>query len=237
VTDPALELDRAREQAAAALRRLGHAVVGHEADAALLLRIAELADSTAAGVETRTARSRPVEVMKRRLWEQPPADGAPMSHFPECVVSGQANPMGVGIHVRRDGEAAVAAFNLGPAFEGAPGRAHGGVVAAVFDDVMGYVLVVHRVPAFTGRLTVNYRAPVPLGVDLSVRARLRNRSGRKLFMVAEMTHGDDVICDAEGLFIAIPPERLGLPPDAAEVAGAGRPNSSSGALPPTAHER
>jgi hypothetical protein len=56
-------------------------------------------------------------------------------------------------------------------------------------------------------------------------------------MVAEMTHGDDVICDAEGLFIAIPPERLGLPPDAAEVAGAGRPNSSSGALPPTAHER
>ncbi|MBA3372513.1 MAG: hypothetical protein M3493_08630 [Actinomycetota bacterium] len=170
MTDPALELDRAREQAAAALRRLGHAVVGHEADAALLLRIAELADSTAAGVETRTARSRPVEVMKRRLWEQPPADGAPMSHFPECVVSGQANPMGVGIHVRRDGEAAVAAFNLGPAFEGAPGRAHGGVVAAVFDDVMGYVLVVHRVPAFTGRLTVNYRAPVPLGVDLSVRA-------------------------------------------------------------------
>ncbi len=102
---------------------------------------------------------------------------------------------------------------------------------------MGYVLVVHRLPAFTGRLTVNYRAPVPLGVDLSVRARLRNRSGRKLFMVAEMTHGDDVICDAEGLFIAIPPERLGLPPDAAEVAGAGRPNSSSGALPPTAHER
>ena len=97
-----MDLDRARGQAAAALRRLGHAVVGHEADAALLVRIAELADATAAGVETQTARSRPVEVMKRRLWEErPPADGAPpMSHFPECVVSGQANPMGVGIHVR-----------------------------------------------------------------------------------------------------------------------------------------
>ncbi|MDQ3538166.1 MAG: hypothetical protein M3415_05155 [Actinomycetota bacterium] len=41
--DAALKLDRAREQAAAALRRFGHAVVGHEADTTLLLWIAELA--------------------------------------------------------------------------------------------------------------------------------------------------------------------------------------------------
>jgi hypothetical protein len=116
--DAALKLDRAREQAAAALRRLGHAVVVHEADTTLLLRIAELADATAAGVETQTARSRPVEVMKRRLWEQPPADGAPMSHFPECVVSGRANPMGIGIHVRRHGEEAV----VGRLRAGAPAR-------------------------------------------------------------------------------------------------------------------
>ncbi|MDQ3342571.1 MAG: hypothetical protein M3524_03200, partial [Actinomycetota bacterium] len=60
-------------------------------------------------------------------------------------------------------------------------------------------------------------------LNVSVRARLRDRSGRKLFMVAEMTHGDEVICDAEGLFITIPPERLGLPPDAAEVDDAERP--------------
>ncbi|MDQ3538167.1 MAG: hypothetical protein M3415_05160 [Actinomycetota bacterium] len=60
-------------------------------------------------------------------------------------------------------------------------------------------------------------------MDVSVRARLRERSGRKLFMVAEMTSGDDVICDAEGLFITIPPERLGLPPDAALADDAARP--------------
>jgi hypothetical protein len=42
-------------------------------------------------------------------------------------------------------------------------------------------------------------------------------------MVAEMTSGDDVICDAEGLFITIPPERLGLPPDAALADDAARP--------------
>ena len=202
-----------RSRAAAALRRLGHAVVGHNADPALLDRIAEAAITTAATVEQGEPRSRPIGDIKRRLWEAPPDDGMEMSHFPECVVSGPANPMGMSISVRRDGEEAVADFNLGAAFEGAPRRAHGGVVAAIFDDVMGYVLVLHRTPAFTGRLTVNYRAPVPMGADMTVRARLQQRSGRKLSMTAEMRLADEpetVICDAEGLFIAIPPERLGL---------------------------
>jgi hypothetical protein len=206
-----------RDRAAAALRRLGHAVVGHDADPQLLERIAELADRTAATVEAGEPRSRPIDSIKRRLWEDAPADGARMSHFAECVVSGSANPMGIAIEVRRQGLDAVADFNLGAAFEGAPLRAHGGIVAAIFDDVMGYVLALHRTPAFTGRLTVNYRAPVPMGEDLSVRAWLESRSGRKLSMRSEMRLADDpehpVICDADGLFIAIPLERFGLAPD------------------------
>ena len=207
----------ARDRAAAALRRLGHAVVGHNADADLLDRVAQAATTTAEMVEKGESRSRPIESIKRRLWEDPPTDGGPMSHFAECVVSGTANPMGIGIKVRRDGNEAVANFNLGSAFEGAPQRAHGGIVAAIFDDVMGYVLVIHRTPAFTGRLTINYRAPVPMGADMTVRARLAQRSGRKLSMVAEMSLASEpdqpIVCDAEGLFIAIPPERFGIRPE------------------------
>jgi acyl-coenzyme A thioesterase PaaI-like protein len=199
-----------RERAAAALRRLGHAVVGHECDPEVLEQVAIRADRIAAEVELGTPRSRPVEQMKRRLWETPPPDGGHMSHFPECVVSGKANPMGIAMDVRREGEEAVAMVRLGPAFEGAPKRAHGGVTAAVFDDVMGYVLVLLRTPAYTGELTVRYHAPVPVREQLSVRARLLRREGRKLWMASEMTCGDELLCEAEGLFIAIPPERLGI---------------------------
>jgi acyl-coenzyme A thioesterase PaaI-like protein len=202
----------ARFRAAAALRRLGNALVSHDADPALLERVADLAARTAETVEAGEPRHRPVDDIKRRLWEEGPADGAAMSHFDECVVSGQANPMGVAIRVRRDGDHAVADLRLGPAFEGAPQRAHGGITAAVFDDVMGYVLVLLRTPAYTGRLTVRYRAPVPLNVDLSVRAWLERRDGRKLNMRAELTRDGTVLSDAQGLFIAIPPERLGLAP-------------------------
>ena len=212
--DPtAPEIAAARERAAGALRRLGNALVGHECDAELLEQIAVRADRIAADVEQGTPRSRPVELMKRSLWEAPPADGGPMSHFPECMVSGKANPMGLAIDVRREGDEAVASFRLGPAFEGAPKRAHGGAVAAVFDDVMGYVLRLVSVPAYTGKLSLNYRAPVPVGEPLEVRARLARRDGRKLWIEAEMTLEDEqrkVIGDAEALFIAIPPERLGI---------------------------
>jgi acyl-coenzyme A thioesterase PaaI-like protein len=135
-----------------------------------------------------------------------------MSHFPECFVSGAANPMGVAIQVRREGEEAVADLTLGAAFEGAPQRAHGGIIAAVFDDIMGYVLSLLRTPAYTGRLTVNYRAPVQMGVELTARARLVERTGRKLRMTSELTHEGIVVGDAEGLFVAIPPERFAIPP-------------------------
>jgi acyl-coenzyme A thioesterase PaaI-like protein len=147
--------------------------------------------------------------MKRRLFDDPPADGASMEHFPDCVVSGPANPMGIAIEVHRDGSDAVARVGLGRGFEGAPGRADGGVVAAVCDVSMGCVLSMERTPAFTGRLSVTYRAPTPVGVALEFRCRLRRRDGRKLLIEGEARHEGALVAEAEGLFIAIPIERFG----------------------------
>ena len=131
-----------------------------------------------------------------------------MEHFPDCVVSGSANPMGIATSMRREGDEAVARVTLGPAFEGAPGRAHGGVVAALVDDVMGYVLNILETPAFTGELKVRYNAPTPVGVEIEFRGRLRERTGRRLHIDAEATHDGRTIATGQGLFIAIPVERF-----------------------------
>jgi len=200
-----------RIEAATALRRLGHAVVGHEIDDDLLRRITAAVETVLPAVEAGAPRSRPVDDMKRHMFDAPPSDGESMDHFPDCMVSGVANPMGVAIGVHREGDDAVARVTLGSAFEGAPGRAHGGIVAAVFDDTMGFVLSMTRTPAFTGRLTVSYLAPTPVGEELEFRCRLRERDGRKLLIEGEATAAGDAVASAEGLFIAIPPERLGLP--------------------------
>lgn len=199
----------ARIEAAKLLRRLGHAFVGHEADAETHRRLAAQIAEMLPAIEAGDRRSRPVDDMKRRMFENPPGDGETMDHFPDCVVSGAANPMGVAITVRRDGNDAVARVTLGAAFEGAPGRAHGGIVAAVFDDTMGFVLTMEQTAAFTGRLSVSYLAPTPIGEEIEFRCRLRERDGRKLWIDGEAVSGTGPFATAEGLFIAIPLERFG----------------------------
>lgn len=193
---------------ATALRELGHAIVGHDADDQLLDRITAFVSEIGGELDSAPSRSRPIGDLKHRLYDEAPADGATMEHYPDCIVSGFANPMGIAITCRREGHDAVASVSFGAAFEGAPGRAHGGVVAAVFDDVMGFVLSMVQTPAYTGRLAVSYLAPTPLGADLEFRARLSRREGRKLWIDGEATCGGQRFAESEGLFISIPLERL-----------------------------
>ncbi|MGY6501056.1 MAG: PaaI family thioesterase, partial [Acidimicrobiales bacterium] len=203
----------ARARAAGVLRRLGHSLVGHDAPDELFERLIDAVVPLIDELETGQERDRSLASVGGggpALGGDPPTDGAPLSHFPDCVVSGAANPMGIAIGVRCEAGEAVAEVTLGAAFEGAPGRAHGGVVAAIFDDVMGYVLSIHKVPAFTGRLTVTYRAPTPVGEPLTFRARLDRHEDRKLHIsaTAHTRDGDELLAEASATFIVIPIERF-----------------------------
>jgi acyl-coenzyme A thioesterase PaaI-like protein len=208
VTDASHDHPRAR--AAAALRRLGHALAGHEADAALLERVAAAADRVAVDLEAAPPRERDLLELKRRMFEVDVPDGARVVHFDECFVSGPWNPLGIAIDVHREGDEAVARVELGPAFEGAPGRSHGGIVAAIFDDVHGYLLTFSRTPGFTGELTVRYLAATPIVQPLEFRSRVVRREGRKLFCEGEarVAGGDEVVATSHAVFIAIEASRM-----------------------------
>lgn len=203
--------DHPRARAAAAMRRLGHALAGHEADAALLERVAAAADRVADELEEAPPRERDLLELKRRMFEVDVADGTPVVHFDECFVSGPWNPLGIAIDVHREGDEAVAQVELGPAFEGAPGRSHGGIVAAIFDDLQGYLLTLTNTPAFTGELTVRYHAATPIAQPLEFRARIERREGRKLFCTSEarVAGGNgDIVASSHAVFIAIAAERM-----------------------------
>jgi acyl-coenzyme A thioesterase PaaI-like protein len=203
--------DHPRARAAAALRRLGHALSGHEADEALLERVAVAAGRVADDVEVAPPRRRDMLELKRRMFDVEVADGARTVHFDECFVSGPWNPLGIAIDVHRDGDEAVARVELGPAFEGAPGRSHGGIVAAIFDDILGYLLTFRHTPAFTGELTVRYLAPTPIGQPLEFRSRVLRHEGRKLFCEAEARVAgaeDTLVATAQAVFITIAVEQF-----------------------------
>ena len=193
VADERFGVTQSRIRAAELLRRLGHAFVGHDAPDEVFVELCEAVGPLVARFEAAPARDRSAMSLAgmagSSLFGEPPGDGERLSHFPDCVVSGAANPMGTAIAVRREADDAVAEVVLGAAFEGAPGRAHGGVVAAIFDDVMGYQLSILKVPAFTGRIEISYRAPTPIGAPLVFRARVDAREERKLHMSAS-AHAD-----------------------------------------------
>jgi acyl-coenzyme A thioesterase PaaI-like protein len=207
VTDP-------RARAAAALRRLGHAMMGHEADADLLLRVAAAADRVAADLEAQPPRRRDLLRLKQQMFEQEVDHGGRVVHFDECFVSGPWNPMGIATEVRFEGDEAVAEVSLGAAFEGAPGRSHGDIVAAIFDDVLGYLLTLGRTPGFTGELSVRYLAATPIGQPLRFRARVTEVTGRKVHATAEAYALDpdgaegEPVATATGLFVTIDVERF-----------------------------
>ena len=187
------------------MRRLGHAMIRHEADDALLERVAEAASRVAADLEAAPPRRRDLLELKRRMVDVEVADGASVVHFDECFVSGPWNPMGIAIDVHRDGDDAVAEVALGAAFEGAPGRSHGGIVAAILDDVLGYLLTLQHVMAYTGELSVRYHAPTPIGQLLTFRAHLDGRDGRKLYTSATATAAGVTVATATATFVAVEP--------------------------------
>lgn len=201
--------DDARSRAAAALRRLGHALVAHDADERLLDRVAAAAHRVADDLEATPARQRDYLELKRRMFDVEVADGEEVVHFDECFVSGPWNPLGIGIVVHREGAEAVARVELGAAFEGAPGRSHGGIVAAIFDDVLGYLLTLEQQPAFTGELTVRYLAATPIGTPLEFRSSVEGRDGRKLYCSSQARTPDgEVVATARATFVTIETERL-----------------------------
>ena len=200
------ELADARAAAGRAIRDLGHALVGHHAPLELLQSTTAELDRVTAQLVRGAPRSR-VEVRRQQEFGAPPLDGEVMTSYDERPISGRASPWGLDIEVRRRGDEAEATLTLRAAHEGAPGRSHGGIVAALFDDVYGFVLSIRSQAAFTGELSVRYEAGVPIGVPLACRVRVSGEERRKLFMTGELTVVDtgQVLARSTATFITIDP--------------------------------
>jgi hypothetical protein len=88
---------------------------------------------------------------------------------------------------------------FGAAYEGPPGHVHGGLVAAMFDELLGFAQLS---AGFTGTLTVRYRKPTPLHKTLTMKAWPDRVDGRKRIIKGTCHDGETLLSEAEGLFIA-----------------------------------
>ncbi|PPJ54893.1 hypothetical protein CBER1_06056 [Cercospora berteroae] len=100
-------------------------------------------------------------------------------------------------------EEAIVIVSLGRGLDGHPGLAHGGTIAALFDECLGVgaVRILTR-PSMTGQLTIKYKAPVPTPSVVLVRCSLSKHEGRKAWVSGTMEDGmGKVYAESEALFI------------------------------------
>ncbi len=196
---------------ASRLRELGHEFVSRELDEEELEQIEARINEVLQLVSTGEPRQRTLPVGSLEDFKMAvPVEGQRERHqlFSDSIVSGGANPMGLGASLWREGDVAVMEVSLGDAFEGAPGRAHGGIVAALIDETMGLVLAINEELAFTAQLDITYVAPTPINQPITARAWLAKRDGRKLSISAKVEAGTLVIAEANALFIAVDPQKF-----------------------------
>jgi acyl-coenzyme A thioesterase PaaI-like protein len=101
-----------------------------------------------------------------------------------------------------DGTVCFRRFHLGR-----NGAVHGGALALMWDSVLGFAAfrLTRSLKQRTAYLHVNYRKIVPIDMDLQVDARIDRREGRKIFVAGRLLDRDEVLCDAEALFVTLNP--------------------------------
>ncbi len=136
-----------------------------------------------------------------------PAPGEPVpSHFRWCFGCGADHPTGLHVVVHAgEGLTVTGRMSATRDHQGAPGLAHGGVLTAVLDEVLGSLNWLIGVPAVTARLEVDFRRPVPVGSELVLDGRITGVQGRKVFMAAEARFTDGTVAlSAAAVFVSVP---------------------------------
>jgi acyl-coenzyme A thioesterase PaaI-like protein len=150
-----------------------------------------------------------------------PAPGQPVpSHYARCFACGD-DTAGLQMDVRAgEGLSVSAEFTVSERHQGAPGLAHGGLLAAAFDEALGSLQWLLQVPSVTGRLETDFIRPVPVGSTVLIRAWIVGRAGRKIWSAAEGRLGGPdgpLVVTAAALFIVVPLEHFTEHGRAAEV--------------------
>lgn len=143
---------------------------------------------------------------------RPPPGTALPRHFAGCFGCGDLEG-GLRLRFTTGPDLTVTStFTVPTHHQGAPGIAHGGVIAAVFDETLGVLQAFFPDErAVTANLSITYRRPIPVGSELHLTGSVDGREGRKLTVSGAArldSAGGPVAATATGLFVFVPEEHF-----------------------------
>ena len=121
-----------------------------------------------------------------------------------CFACGEANPRGLHMDFSVEGDRATAEFAIPDYLQGFPGQAHGGAVATMLDEAMGWACYGQGILAMTAKFAMRFRDSVPLGESLAVSGWVTRDRGRFILLQSDLRTADGVVlAEAEGMFARI----------------------------------
>jgi acyl-coenzyme A thioesterase PaaI-like protein len=125
--------------------------------------------------------------------------------FPEdggCFGCSPSNESGLRLTFRRSGTRVQARYRIPDRFHGAPGIAHGGIVATILDELScaAAVFLADRF-VVTGELVIRYEHPVPVETPLELDATIVGQTHPRYAAIAASVRLDDkVLARSTGKF-------------------------------------
>src|SRR3990170_8174619 len=132
-----------------------------------------------------------------------------------CFACGMENPIGLKLIMYGDPETGEVNcdYTVPKHFEGYPGIAHGGIVAALLDEVISRVYMVadHNRFMYTAKLTSRFRKHVPVEQPLHMTGSFIKDRGRTAEAQAKIFAQDgELLAEGEALLVALPPEDIAV---------------------------
>ena len=125
-----------------------------------------------------------------------------------CFVCGRENPYGLQLkfYETQPGQVVVE-YTVPEQYQGYPGVVHGGIVAAMLDEVTGRAHMGGDPPRFmfTARLEIRYHKNVPIGEPLKI-VGYAGKSRERTAMASGKIFGPDgdLLAEAEALLVNVP---------------------------------
>ncbi len=132
-----------------------------------------------------------------------------------CFICGLENPIGLHLHIYETEPGIVESTYFAPEhFQGYPGVLHGGIVAAILDEVSGRAHMgsdpMNPRFMFTAKLEVKYRKNVPVGKQLKIIGKAGKSKARSAEAWAGIydAESEELLAEGNTLLMNVPPEQF-----------------------------
>jgi len=128
--------------------------------------------------------------------------------YHQCFVCGRDNPIGLKLEFTWAEDGVSAEFVPRPEHQGWWNQMHGGLVATILDEVMGWATFCRNVYTVTAKMELKLHKPVPIGQKVVATGQLLKGENRIFETRGELRSEDGtLLAEASGLYIRVPEKK------------------------------